>query len=229
MQESRTSSPQTTSKGRRRQKLILALGIISLVLAPLCGLFAYILRSEFAGSIFLSSFLIAVPLGIAASVMAVEELRKIRDGILPVSARGLTKTGGILGLVGTVVYSLLFCGILFQLFTSSGISSPKDCIINDLGNLAATAYQYRIRPASMGGGAGSYAGFVMPSKMQSNDNATYACTALANEVTFSAISAENMANTVMARIDSEGHFIPEAWKFSGDFDPSPPEFLSRYR
>lgn len=216
MQESQTSSSQTTSMGRRRQKLILASGIISLVLVPLCGLFAYILRSESAGFIFLSSFLIAVPLGIAASVLAAVELRKIRDGILPVSARGLTKTAGILGLVGTVVYSLVFCAILFQLFTSSGISSPKDWIINDLGNLAAAAYQYRIRPDSMGGGGGSYEGFVIPARMSRNENGIYTATVVhADTIQFSAKWVGDSTATITASLDADGRL--SAWTYTGNF------------
>ena len=217
MQESQPSASPTTSTGRRRQRLILAFGIISLVLVPLCGVFAYILRSEFAGLIFLSSCLIAVPLGVSASVMAADDLANIRGGFLPVSALGQTKTGLILGLISAVVYPIIFCVVLFQLTASSGMSSPKDCIINDLGNLDATAYQYRIRPTSMGGGGGSYTGFVIPGRMSRNENGVYTATVIhADTIQFYAKWVVDSTSTITARVDADGRL--SRWTYTGTFE-----------
>src|SRR5437867_7065193 len=58
------------------------------------------------------------------------------------------------------------------------VTSNKDAIINHMNNLAATAYQYRIRPTTMGGGGGdSYEGFKIPKSMMSTDFATFSATA----------------------------------------------------
>ena len=219
MQESQLSSSPTTSTGRRRQRLILAFGIISLVLVPLCGFFLYILRirNEFAVFTCLSSFSVAVALGISASVMAATDLANIRGGFLPVSALGHTKTGLILGLVGTVVYSLVFFVLLLQMFSSGSVSSPKDQLINDLGNLNATAYQYRIRPTSMGGGGGSYTGFVVPVRMSRNENGVYTATVIdADAIQFCAKWVVDSTSTITARVDADGRL--SRWTYTGTFE-----------
>src|SRR5216684_855113 len=53
------------------------------------------------------------------------------------------------------------------------IEACRDAIINHLNNLAADAYQFRIRPATMGGGGGIYTGFTIPRRLASDDNAEY--------------------------------------------------------
>ena len=53
------------------------------------------------------------------------------------------------------------------------IQASRDALINDMNNLAANAYAYRIRPASMGGGKGSYVGYKIPSKLATNVNGQY--------------------------------------------------------
>jgi hypothetical protein len=217
MQRSQPSPPPTTYASKSRGKLILAFGIISLLLVPLCGVLAYILRNEFAVFILMFSFLIAVTLGISASVMAAGELRKIREGILAVSARGLTKTGRILGLIGAVVYPLVFCALLQYLFSSPPASSPKDSINNDLANLAATAYQYRIRPDSVGGGGGSYMGFVIPARMSRNENAVYTATVIhADTIQFYAKWVVDSTSTITVRMDADGQ-LRHTWTYTGDF------------
>lgn len=127
-----------------------------------------------------------------------------------------------LGLAWILGAGVSFTFIVSMIFsTEEGRYSNKDAIINDLNNITAQAIQYRIRPKSMEGGNGSYIGFKIPTKMQSNSNATYACLPSANEVTFLAISADNPDNTVIARIDSDGKFIQNAWKYTGVFTEPP--------
>jgi hypothetical protein len=36
-------------------------------------------------------------------------------------------------------------------------------------------------------------------------------------VTFTAVSANNSANTVTAQIDTDGKFVQSAWAYTGDF------------
>jgi hypothetical protein len=59
------------------------------------------------------------------------------------------------------------------LFLEYQISSNKDAIINDLNLLSVDAFQYTQRPESMGGGDGTYDGYSVPSRLASNDNASY--------------------------------------------------------
>ena len=91
----------------------------------------------------------------------------------------------------------------------------KDAIINDLNNLAAFAYQYRIRPASMGGGQGSYVGFKIPTKMLTNQNASYETLIVEpNLVRYRGTSVDGFG-TVEASINQDGRLLD--WKYSGDF------------
>jgi hypothetical protein len=122
----------------------------------------------------------------------------------------------LLIILGVIIVGIAIA-VGLSLFSAQSIQSNKDAIINDLNNIGAHAYQYRIRPASMAGGAGTYSNYTIPSKMASNANAVYTCTATANAVTFTAVSANNTANTVTAQIDTDGKFVQTAWVYTGDF------------
>lgn len=91
----------------------------------------------------------------------------------------------------------------------------KDAVINDLNNLGAHAYQYRVRPTSMDGGDGSYLGYQIPEKMVTNGNATYSCIAESDTVKYTAISTANRKNGVMVQMDGDGKLY--GWQFFGDF------------
>src|SRR3990170_400864 len=91
----------------------------------------------------------------------------------------------LLIILGVIIVGIAIA-VGLSLFSAQSIQSNRDAIINDLNNLAAQAYQHKIRPASMGGGNGSYDGstptagsgtsFVIPSKMSANENASYDAT-----------------------------------------------------
>jgi len=122
----------------------------------------------------------------------------------------------LLIILGVIIVGIAIA-VGLSLFSAQSIQSNKDAIINDLNNIAAQAYQFRIRPASMAGGNGAYTGFAIPSKMASNANATYTCTPSANAVTFTATSANNASNMVYAAIDTDGKFVQSAWSYTGEF------------
>lgn len=107
--------------------------------------------------------------------------------------------------------------LALSLISAQSVQSNKDAIINDLNHLAAHAYQYRISTTSMAGGNGKYLGYILPSRLASNENAAYSCTVTAEEATFRAVSANNPNNTITAKINSYGKFEADAWTFTGDF------------
>lgn len=101
-----------------------------------------------------------------------------------------------------------------------GVQANKDAVINDLNNLSAYAYQYRIRPSSMGGGNGSYTALKLPEKLAKNVNASYeVLSAKDNLVQFRATSA-NGYGTIEVSLDENGRLAD--WKYSGAF-AAPPE------
>ncbi len=101
------------------------------------------------------------------------------------------------------------------LFSSNNVASNKVAIIHDVNIIAQHAKKYLTRPASLGGGAGSYAGFTIGSKLASNANATYASTVTATEVTVVAVSAYDANNTLTVVIDRDGKL--GSWTYTGDF------------
>ena len=101
------------------------------------------------------------------------------------------------------------------LFSSNSAEQNKLSIINDLNNLRANARKYRMRPGTMAGGAGSYAGFTMPSNLMSNANAVYTMAIAANELTVVATSIAIPTNKITVVVDSKGDIT--SWTYTGNF------------
>jgi hypothetical protein len=120
----------------------------------------------------------------------------------------------LLIILGVIIVGIAIA-VGLSLFTSQSIQSNKDAIINDCNNLAANAYQYYIRPASMGGGAGSYTGWTIPVKMSSNENGTYSATPSAATCVINGYSVTNAGCSVTANIGSDGRVT--SMSFAGDF------------
>ena len=85
----------------------------------------------------------------------------------------------LLIILGVIIVGIAIA-VGLSLFSAQSIQANKDAIINDINNIAANAYQFRIRPTSMGGGGGAYntakgaaEDYKIPSKMSSNDNGEY--------------------------------------------------------
>ncbi len=120
-----------------------------------------------------------------------------------------------------VILGVLIVGIAIaaglSIFRAQDVQSNKDAIINDMNHLASYAYQYRLRPKSLNGGAGSYSGFTLPTTLVSNANAAYTCTVSADKVDFNAVSVMNTLNTVMASIGTDGKLIKTSWSYTGEF------------
>ena len=122
----------------------------------------------------------------------------------------------LLIILGVIIVGIAIA-VGLSLFSAQSIQSNRDAMINDLNNLAAQAYQYRIRPTSMGGGQGSYVGFSIPTKMRTNENGIYTLgTVTATAIPFVATSAQASSNTINVSIDSDGKLGP-TWTYAGDF------------
>jgi hypothetical protein len=122
----------------------------------------------------------------------------------------------LLILLGVIIIGAAIV-LALNLMSAQSIQSNKDAIINDLNHIAAHAYQYRISSSSLAGGGGKYTGYHIPNTLASNENASYTSTVTPDEVTLTAISANNPNNTIVAKIDGKGSFIPNEWAFAGDF------------
>lgn len=124
----------------------------------------------------------------------------------------------LLIILGVIIVGIAIA-VGLSMFSAQSISSNKDAIINDLNNIFANAYQYKIRPASMGGGGGKYLGYQIPATLSSNENGFYrALTVTDTTVTFEAKSSQDSTNrTITVKIDGNGRPIATSWSYTGDF------------
>ena len=120
----------------------------------------------------------------------------------------------LLIILGVIIVGIAIA-VGLSLFSAQSVQSNRDAIINDLNNLAAQAYQFRIRPTSMGGGQGDYTTFTIPVKMRTNENATYVATPSAASITVVATSGQNANNKITVIINSDGRLT--GWSYTGDF------------
>ena len=95
------------------------------------------------------------------------------------------------------------------------IQANKDAIIGDLNNFASTAYQYRIRPATMGGGGGDYNGFTIPRRLANNDNAEYVAVVPSDSLIIFTGTSKLKLGTVKATLNKEGRFV--SFEYTGEF------------
>ena len=109
----------------------------------------------------------------------------------------------LLIILGVIIVGIAIA-VGISMFSSSSVQANKDAIINDMNNLAANAYQFRIRPTTMGGGGGKYTGYLIPAKLVTNENGTYSTTAVsAASISFKGLSAQGYGD-VTADLDSTG-------------------------
>jgi len=129
----------------------------------------------------------------------------------------------LLIILGVIIVGIAIA-VGLSLFSAQSVQANKDAIINDINNIAANAYQFRIRPVSMGGGGGVYnnskgstAGYTVPAKMSSNENATY--TAQVQDADNVVILGQNPTNptqmSVQATLGSDGRLT--SWSYGSEF------------
>lgn len=94
------------------------------------------------------------------------------------------------------------------------IFANKDVIINEIMNLSANAYQFRIRPKSMGGGGGSFEGYKIPGTMDTTGNAFYESEVYPEKIIFTGTSKLNYG-TIKFKLDEKGK--TEQLESTGEF------------
>ena len=124
----------------------------------------------------------------------------------------------LLIILGVIIVGIAIA-VGITLFGSSSISSNKDAIVADINNIAANAFQYKIRPSTMGGGGGTYGGYKVPVIFQPNDNGSYgpisAVSAGAKSFTITGDSKPYPGSAISAVIDSTG--VLTSFTYTGEF------------
>src|SRR3972149_5576197 len=126
----------------------------------------------------------------------------------------------LLIILGVIIVGIAIAGGL-SMFTAQSVGANRDAIIADMTNLAANAYQFRIRPTTMGGGGGSYAGYTIAPSLASNENGAYTLSGTpgATTVAFTGTSSQYTTDSVTGTYGADG-------KLSGSFslpDQTSPE------
>lgn len=123
----------------------------------------------------------------------------------------------LLIILGVIIVGIAIA-VGLSMFSAQSVSSNKDACISDLNNLFANAYQFRIRPTSMGGGGGSYVGYTIPAAIDTNENGIYTTTSVAADlVKFKAVSAQAAGRTIDVNLDGTGRPVAGTWTYGGDF------------
>src|ERR1051325_10741095 len=78
----------------------------------------------------------------------------------------------LLIILGVIIVGIAIAVGISQ-FGAHSTQANKDGVTSSLVNVSANAYQYKIRPTTLGGG-GTYTGYTIPSKMAKDDNGTFA-------------------------------------------------------
>ena len=110
----------------------------------------------------------------------------------------------LLIILGVIIVGIAIAVGISQ-FGAHSTQANKDGVTSSVVNISANAYQYKIRPTTMGGGGGSYVNYALPSKMSSDDNGTYAASgASGTQITITGTSSINGAWVATCTVDSLG-------------------------
>jgi len=168
------------------------------------------------------SLVIAPACAISACLTGLLKLRKSRIGESSIESLGklrLIVFGGASGIVLACFFLAIYAATAFG---SIDAEFPRDNLINHLNNIAARAYQYRVRPTSMQGGGGSYKGFTIPQQMVSDTSWSgglykyRADTLHPDSILVEGRYEGEIKGTVRALLGSDGRLTN--WQYSGDLD-----------
>ncbi len=120
----------------------------------------------------------------------------------------------LLIILGVIIVGIAIA-VGLTMFTAQSVGSNRDALISDLTNLAADAYQYLVRPITMGGGGGVFTGYSIPPSLVSNENGSYTVsTVTANDITFTATSSQYTTDSVTGTYGRDGKLIG-SFSFAG--------------
>ena len=111
----------------------------------------------------------------------------------------------LLIILGAIVVGIMvFVGM--TMFEAHSTQANKDAVTSSMQNIAADAFQYKMRPKSFGGGNPSYAGYTVPNQMIHDENGTYAVSGsiAATQITFAGTSALNSTWVATMIVDDLG-------------------------
>ena len=153
MNQQNTIIPENPTKYQEtgRSTLILVLGLLSFV-----GLGPFV--------------------GIPAWIMGNKDLKKIKNGLIPITEKLITKIGMILGIISTFLFILIIgisILISINLYKANSVVANRDAVKSDIFNLGVRAQFYYLQPIDKGGGGHSFIGFTIPTHLIETANGKY--------------------------------------------------------
>jgi hypothetical protein len=113
----------------------------------------------------------------------------------------------LLIILGVIIVGVAIA-VGISMFSGQSIAANRDAIITDLATLGADAYQFKIRPSTMGGGSGTYSGYTIQATGAwgtGNPNATYVVTTqTASTLVLTATSKQVSGGSVVVTMDGNG-------------------------
>jgi hypothetical protein len=111
----------------------------------------------------------------------------------------------LLIILGVIIVGIAIAVGISQ-FGAHSTQANKDGVTSSLVNISANAYQYKIRPGTMGGGGGSYLNYTIPTKMARDDNGVYTISTAgsATSIAFQGVSSIGSQYTATCTVDSTG-------------------------
>lgn len=113
----------------------------------------------------------------------------------------------LLIILGVIVVGVAIA-VGISMFSGQSVAANRDAIIVDLSTLGSDGYQFKIRPTTMGGGNGTYAGYTISATGAwgaNNPNATYTVTTqTATQLVLTATSKQVNGATVTVTFDGNG-------------------------
>jgi hypothetical protein len=110
----------------------------------------------------------------------------------------------LLIILGVIIVGIAIAVGISQ-FGAHSTQSNKDGVTASLVNVSANAYQFKIRPTTMGGGGGTYTNYTIPSKMAQDDNGSYTLgTVATNSIQIKGTSTVNTAWVATCTSDDTG-------------------------
>lgn len=111
----------------------------------------------------------------------------------------------LLLILGVIIVGIAIAVGVSQ-FSANNIQSNKDGITASLLNVGANAYQYRLRPSTLGGGSNSFANYAIPSKMLTDDYGSYSISSAGTsaQIVFQGKSSFDVSWVATCTVDSLG-------------------------
>jgi hypothetical protein len=120
----------------------------------------------------------------------------------------------LLIILGVIIVGIAIA-VGLSMFTAQSVGANRDAIIADMTNLAANAYQHRIRPTTMGGGGGDYSTYAIPPSLATNENGSYTLgTVSATSIQFTGVSSQYTTDSVTGTYGPDGKLVG-SFTFSG--------------